>query len=85
MVETLAWVTEELGSKRASLGRLRQMLFGVKTEKLSNLLGAAASGQPEGTSSPAESSVSPGNEAPKKKRKGHGRHSARDYTGANRY
>jgi transposase len=107
VVETLARVTEELGSKRASLGRLRKLLFGVKTEKLTNLLGVAASDQPtaapqsardptqpqgdgaaqapgnQGTSSPAESSVPPGNEAPKKKRKGHGRHSARDYTGAN--
>jgi transposase len=105
VVETLAWVTEELGSKRASLGRLRQMLFGVKTEKLSNLLGATASDQAaaapqsagdpsqpqgaaqapgnQGASSPGESSVPAGNEPPKKKRKGHGRHSARDYTGAN--
>ena len=109
VVETLAWVTSALEAKRVSIQRLRKMLFGVKTEKLSNLFSTAASDKPatspgpvvdptqahgdgaaptqasgnEGDNRPVEPATPAGNAATKKKRKGHGRHGARDYTGAN--
>jgi transposase len=107
VVDTLAWVTHELEAKRASIQRLRKLLFGVKTEKLNNLFGTAADHTPatspgsaadpahpqgdgtaeapgqQGASNLADTAVPGGAEGSKKKRKGHGRHGARDYTGAN--
>jgi transposase len=95
VVDTLAWVTQELETKRVSIQRLRKLLFGIKTEKLNNLFGTAADKsatsaasadhptQPQGDETGQVGPVPGATDTPKKKRKGHGRHSARDYTGAN--
>jgi transposase len=75
-LETLAWITAELERKRASIARLRALLFGAKTEKTSNVLAASAAHDP----APAEPI---NDEAPApKRRKGHGRNRASDYAGA---
>ena len=71
VVETLARLTQELEKKRISIGRLRNLLFGPRTEKTEDVVkgkrqakaGAAGKGE-------------------KKKRKGHGRNGADAYTGA---
>jgi hypothetical protein len=85
-VQTLAFLTQELQAKGASLERLRRMLFGAPTEKTSQVLdtpatgaggeaGAVAGGGTPGGSEGAES-------APPPKRPGHGRNGASAYTGA---
>ena len=38
LLRTLQWVTRALEAKNTSLGRLRRMLFGAKTETTRNLL-----------------------------------------------
>jgi hypothetical protein len=69
-VDTLAFLTQELGSKGVSLQRLRRLLFGAKTETTRSVLGErAARDSREGRS---------GGE----KRKGHGRNGAAAYRGA---
>ena len=75
-LETLAWITHELERKRASLARLRALLFGAKTEKTSAVIAASGAHEP----APAEP---PNDEAPApKRRKGHGRNRASDYASA---
>jgi hypothetical protein len=66
LLRTLQWVTGALEAKNTSLGRLRRMLFGAKTEKTRNLL-------PQ-----SDAATHP----PKPKAKGHGRKAAQDYPGA---
>ena len=94
-VDTLAVVTSELEHKRVSVARLKKLLFGDTTEKMSNVF-------PE-TKSETQSSDVPGEknekgksdgveksdtseentkEGEKQKRKGHGRNGADRYTGA---
>lgn len=68
LLRTLQWVTGALEAKNTTLGRLRRMLFGAKTEKTRNLL-------------PQSDTTTP---APKPKAKGHGRKAAQDYPGAKR-
>lgn len=95
-VDTLAFLTQELEAKGASIKRLRQMLFGVSTEKTSKVLSdSSGKSGTESDSSSAQSDVDGGDtdseekdEADKtkkkKKRKGHGRNGAADYRGAER-
>ena len=46
-MDTLAFLTQELQTKKTSLERLRKMLFGAKTEKTSQVLGGEeAPGEP---------------------------------------
>ena len=74
VLTTLVRLTQELEKKRTSIDRLRKLLFGPKTEKTEDVVtrkrpspgGSAAGGAPKN----------------KKKRKGHGRNAAADYTGA---
>ena len=66
LLRTLQWVTGALEAKNTSLGRLRRMLFGAKTETTRNLL------PPSGAAT----------QTPKPKAKGHGRKAAQDYPGA---
>ena len=68
LLRTLQWVTRALEAKNTSLGRLRRMLFGAKTETTRNLL------PPSGAAT----------QTPKPKAKGHGRKAAQDYPGAKR-
>jgi transposase len=69
-IETLAFLTEELRAKGASIDRLRRMLFGASTEKTSRVVGEG-----EKPSAPSTGSEKP-------KAPGHGRNGAAAYTGA---
>jgi transposase len=73
LLRTLQWVTGALEAKNTTLGRLRRMLFGAKTEKSRHLL-APSDAAATGAKPPA----------PKPKAKGHGRKAAQDYPGAKR-
>ena len=81
-MDTLAFVTAELQAKGTSLDRLRRLLFGPRTETTRTILGAgAASSAPGAATSPG---VAPGPPHAGVPRRGHGRHSAAAYTGADR-
>jgi hypothetical protein len=97
LVSTIAAVGQELNDKKASLARLKFILFGPRTERSSDL----PSGKDKDPPSPAtdeqkapdpgntgasvsEGSDDPLSKKPKKKRKGHGRNGADAYTGAER-
>ncbi|MCP4242098.1 MAG: IS66 family transposase, partial [bacterium] len=70
VVTTLAHLTQELEKKRTSITRLRNLLFGPRTEKSEDVL-----------KKPAGTSGTTGKEK-KKKPKGHGRNGANAYKGA---
>jgi hypothetical protein len=72
-IETLAFVTAELKTKRTSLDRLRRLLFGATTEKTRTIVGAEAPTSPPATPPSAEAGAT---------RPGHGRTAAAAYTGA---
>ena len=71
LVESYAFLVGEIGNKKASIKRLRQLLFGAQTETKKNVKRSA--GKVSGTGA---------KEKAKKKRKGHGRNGAAAYTGA---
>jgi len=73
LLRTLQWVTGALEAKNTTLGRLRRMLFGAKTEKTRNLLAPSDA-----------AATSDKTQAPKLRAKGHGRKAAQDYPGAKR-
>ena len=92
-VETLGFLTQALENKNVSLARMRKMLFGASTEKLSQVCGQsepAASDEStnkenETSDASAESnSETPSADQEKTKRKGHGQLSADAYPGAER-
>jgi len=68
LLRTLQWVMAALEQKTASLGRLRRMIFGAKTEKACKILPATIAAILSGP--------------PKPKAKGHGRNGAKDYPAA---
>jgi hypothetical protein len=72
IVETLRFLGHELQEKNFSIHRLRQMLFGAKTEKTDSVLNRTA---------PDRSPPGSGTGAPKGKRRGHGRRPSTDYRG----
>jgi len=76
LLQTLQWILALLEQKSLSLARLRQMLFGPKTETTDKLF-------PQGAGDEASSTTGT-DSAPKAKRKGHGRKAAKDYPGAQR-
>jgi transposase len=76
-VETLAFLTQELQAKGASIQRLRRMLFGAATEKTNRVI-AASGARPSG-----EQGKAPGR-GNKPRRPGHGRNGAAAYRGAGR-
>jgi len=83
VVETLYFLTQELDKKRVSVQRLKQLLFGAKTEKTSDVLKKALDqtdmddNEPDDDPNGEDSS-----NKKKKKKKGHGCNGAADYTGA---
>ncbi|MBW2459474.1 MAG: IS66 family transposase [Deltaproteobacteria bacterium] len=96
-VDTLVFMTQELERKGASIRRLRQMLFGASTEKTANLFGQTSDdpGSKAGESPPAGAATGKDGDGDRqdsgdaqsgkrRKRKGHGRNSAADYTGADK-
>ena len=72
IVEAYRFVLEQLARKRASLGRLRRMLFGARTEKTCELLKSAAA---RGSASEPSKKLA----ARKPRPPGHGRNGAADY------
>ncbi len=79
-LNTVAEMSAELRSKHASIGRLRQMLFGAKTEKTEAVLGKDRSeGKPPGQE---RSDAAHTQGARRPKRAGHGRNGAAAYSGA---
>ena len=67
----------ELQSKKTSVERLRQMLFGAQTEKTEQVLGEKRPGEAKGGADAAL-----GAQAARKKLPGHGRNGAAAYSGA---
>ena len=76
VVETLARLSQELEKKRISIGRLRKLLFGPRTEKTEDVVKDRHPAK-AGTSTPGAAG-----RGEKKKRKGHGRNGADAYQGA---
>ena len=75
MVDTLARLTRLLENKRTTIARLRQLLFGVRTEKTRTVFPPPAErAEPE----------PPANGRRTRKAKGHGRSAAASYPGARR-
>ena len=90
-VDTLVFLTNELEKKDISIKRLRQLIFGASTEKTSQVFNDAS--QSEGPAEDGESAEAgadgaaaegKGEKDEAKKRPGHGRNGAADYTGAER-
>lgn len=96
-LETLAFLQQEIGAKRASIQRLRHLLFGPSTEKTTRVLGKGGAQSPtqkDSASSEVHTSGAPSIEPPPStpssaaagtagpKREGHGRNGAQDYVGA---
>jgi len=76
-VETLAWLTQLLQDKKTTIERLRRILFGPSSEKMSRVLKSA---KPEGRGGIAAKKERIGvNRTP-----GHGRNGAYDYAGASK-
>jgi transposase len=83
-VDTLAFLTAELQSKKTSLERLRKLLFGASTERTSQVLGGSGEGR-EGTSGMGagpDGAQKPGEQRAREKSPGHGRNGAAAYVGA---
>ena len=80
--QTFAFLQQELKAKGASIERLRQIVFGSKTEKTSAVLGKPSAQGDVGASEekPAEGAAG----AERTKKPGHGRNGAAAYTGAKR-
>ena len=75
-IDTLAFLTQELEAKGTSIKRLRQLVFGARTEKTSKVVGRKkGKGGEDGGAK---------DKKPKGKRKGHGRNGADTYTGADK-
>ena len=83
MMETIKFLSAALQEKNISLKRLRNIIFGPKTEKTE-----AVVKKPQGVESNIESTdvgaAARGTELQKNKRKGHGRNGAEAYRGAER-
>ena len=83
VLETLDFVTRELEGKRASVDRLRKLLFGSKSEKTRDVLEGSEDAEvkaPEATDGAQGGGAE--ETGPEKKRKGHGRNGADAYHGA---
>jgi transposase len=87
-LETLGLLTELLGDKDTTINRLRKILFGSGTEKISQVLAsiraAADQGNKTEEAKDAASTANGDTQKEETKRKGHGRNGAKDYTGAKR-
>jgi len=80
-IDTLVFLQAELTSKRASIQRLRQLVFGEKTEKTDEVLKGLQGGagpSPETTKKTGNG----GGQKARGKQKGHGRNGAAAYSGA---
>jgi transposase len=82
-LETLMYLTDLVGDKDTTIGRLRKILFGASTEKTRNIVGNPGVGQAAGPAD-AKEPASPEIQPSEEKAKGHGRNGAADFTGATR-
>src|SRR6185312_11241602 len=73
LLQTLLWIMEILAQKQATVGRLRDALFGSQSEQTAKLFPEPAQ--------PADPNQAP---PPKPKRTGHGRRGTTAYPGARR-
>lgn len=81
-LDTLAFLTTEIGAKGMTIERLRRMLFGARTEKTNKVFpdpppGEGSAGAPAGAGDTTDAA---GQERPR--RPGHGRNGAASYPGA---
>jgi transposase len=88
-IETLGYLTQLVEDKDTTIQRLRQILFGAKTEKTNKVLNQEVDKQekpepavPGGDAREASADDASEGSDPKRKRKGHGRNGARAYAGA---
>jgi transposase len=88
-LETLGYLTQLVEDKDTTIQRLRQILFGAKTEKTNKVLNQEVDKQekpepavPGGDAREASADDASEGSDPKRKRKGHGRNGARAYAGA---
>lgn len=92
MARMLAFVTALVNAKRVSIKKLKQLIFGAKTEKMKDVLGATDATPAEpvadtssgGAATPADASQPAGEGGDDKKREGHGRNGAAAFVGAER-
>ena len=91
IIDTLTLLCQAYDEKTTSIKRLLRMIFGARTEKTKNVLGADADNKnvcddhPDDSFKSADgSNPEDRNDTPGKKRKGHGRNGADTYTGADR-
>jgi hypothetical protein len=92
-VDTLAFVNQELESKRTSIQRLKFMLFGPTTESTAAVCGKvpnqdspkpSQAGSSDAPTDQNQEPQQPKEQQPKEKAPGHGRNGARNYPGADR-
>jgi transposase len=80
-IETLAFLTRELEKKQVSVQRLKQLLFGATTETTRKVMERLL--EETGKENTSGDEAAQGQEAQaQEKSKGHGRHGAEDYVGA---
>jgi len=88
MVDTIGILSQAADQKASSIRRLLRMLFGATTEKAKNVLKNPGKDEASDESKPSSDKSEDDAEANKdkqgKKRKGHGRNGASDYTGADK-
>jgi transposase len=89
VITTFIFISRILEAKKASIKRLRKMLFGNKSEKASTVLSSTEEDSDKSDQDPPDAgrgstSAGGGTVKKNKKRKGHGRNSADAYTGADR-
>jgi transposase len=82
VVETLVWLLAELEAKKVTIASLRKIFGMKKTEKASNVLPKDPQEPADATPAQSTAEEKSGEQAEKKKRKGHGRNGADAYKGA---
>jgi transposase len=83
VIETLSYLTDLLEDRKTTIQKLRQILFGASTERISNLLKTgAAQSPPEGGRTATPGTAGEQGAKPTDKTKGHGRNGALSYIGA---
>jgi hypothetical protein len=87
IIDTLTLLGQAYEEKTTSIKRLLRMIFGARTEKTKNILGAdddpkACQGNPDGSDKQDDVCEDDKKDGPKNKPKGHGRNGVNAYTGA---
>jgi transposase len=85
LAKAYAYVRQLVEDKKTTIGRLRRLLFGPRTESTRGVLDEGADQVQGASSAHDEQGGSPagkGGKEPGEKRRGHGRNGARTYTGA---